>query len=83
MDSDLYGIRRDDIDDVVADGEHCVICGTDEEKLLEVAVIDEDECALVCKVCLAKHGVALDEESDESASQGPSDADDGDEEEMR
>lgn len=64
MDSEMYGVKRDDIDDVVADGEHCAICGTDEEKLLEVAVIDEDECVLVCNVCLKKHGVSLDEESD-------------------
>ncbi len=66
MDHDAYGVRRSDIDELVADGEHCAICGTDEEKLFEVAVVDEDDCVLVCKVCLAKHGVDLDEEEDDA-----------------
>lgn len=76
MDHDAYGVRRSDIDELVADGEHCAICGTDEEKLFEVAVVDEDDCVLVCKVCIAKHGVNLDEEDDELDTFESSGADD-------
>ncbi len=65
MDSELYGVRRRSIDESFGDGEHCAICGTDDEKLVEVAVIGEDECAVVCEVCLSKHGQQLDEDADE------------------
>ena len=74
MDSESYGVRRCDIDEKFADGEHCAICRTDEEELLEVAVIGEDECVLVCKVCLAKHGEELGEEVDEIERLDESDA---------
>ncbi len=66
MGGELLGVRRDDIEERFDDGEHCAICGADDEKLLEAAVIDEDECALVCKVCLKKHGRDLDEDPDDA-----------------
>ena len=83
MGGELLGVRRRDIEDRFADSEHCAICGTDEEKLLEAAVIGEDECVWVCKVCLAKHGQELDEESDEIEPPDESKADGEMDEDMR
>jgi hypothetical protein len=83
MDSEQYGVRRKDIDDRFADDEHCAICGTDEEKLLEVAVIGEDECVLVCGVCMAKHARHLDEELDDVDHSDGTDADGEMDDDMR
>lgn len=83
MDGELLGIRRDDIEDRFDDGEHCAICGADDEKLFEVAVIDEDECVLVCHVCLKKHGRDLDEDPDDADQGYGPDADDDSDDDMR
>ena len=83
MDGELLGIQRDDIEVRFDDGEHCAICGADDEKLFEVAVIDEDECVLVCHVCLKKHGRDLDEESDDADRGYGPENDDADEDDMR
>jgi hypothetical protein len=83
MDGELLGVRRGDIEERFDDGEHCAICGADDEKLLEVAVTDEDECALACRVCLKKHGRDLDEDSDDTDQEAGHDADGDMDDDMR
>ncbi len=76
MGGELSGVRRDDIEERFDDGEHCAICGADDEKLLEAAVIGEDGCALVCKVCLKKHGRDPDDGPDDGGRGDGYEADD-------